>query len=201
MIGQAARPEVRGPAESARRRHTTTATRVGRSDSSTACPAQVARECRRYHTIRRAAAATRLMARGTLNCSESRRTIRRMEVEPAHGLLSGVFRLKVLVIGKGGREHALCWKLKQSPRVTGGLLCSGQRGHGARRAERVDRAGRSPRPGPVRQAGGDRPDRGRARGAAGQGDRRPLPARGAADLRAAQGRGRARGVARSSPRS
>jgi phosphoribosylamine--glycine ligase len=25
--------------------------------------------------------------------------------------------LKVLVIGKGGREHALCWKLKQSPRV------------------------------------------------------------------------------------
>ncbi len=26
--------------------------------------------------------------------------------------------LKVLVIGKGGREHALCWKLKQSRRVT-----------------------------------------------------------------------------------
>jgi len=25
--------------------------------------------------------------------------------------------VKVLVIGKGGREHALCWKLKQSPRV------------------------------------------------------------------------------------
>jgi phosphoribosylamine--glycine ligase len=25
--------------------------------------------------------------------------------------------LKVLVIGKGGREHVLCWKLKQSPRV------------------------------------------------------------------------------------
>jgi phosphoribosylamine--glycine ligase len=28
-----------------------------------------------------------------------------------------VAALKVLVIGKGGREHALCWKLKQSPRV------------------------------------------------------------------------------------
>src|SRR3954454_10177670 len=33
------------------------------------------------------------------------------------GTVSGVGALKVLVIGKGGREHALCWKLKQSPRV------------------------------------------------------------------------------------
>jgi len=31
--------------------------------------------------------------------------------------------LNVLVIGKGGREHALCWKLKQSPRV-GKVFCA-----------------------------------------------------------------------------
>lgn len=31
--------------------------------------------------------------------------------------------MKVLVVGGGGREHALCWKLKASPRVTG-LYCA-----------------------------------------------------------------------------
>lgn len=30
----------------------------------------------------------------------------------------GEFALKVLVVGKGGREHALCWRLKQSPKVS-----------------------------------------------------------------------------------
>jgi len=32
--------------------------------------------------------------------------------------------MKVLVIGKGGREHALCWRLNQSPSVWG-LFCAG----------------------------------------------------------------------------
>jgi phosphoribosylamine---glycine ligase len=36
--------------------------------------------------------------------------------------------LKVLVIGKGGREHALCWKLKQSPRVSGVFCAPGNAG-------------------------------------------------------------------------
>jgi phosphoribosylamine--glycine ligase len=36
--------------------------------------------------------------------------------------------LKVLVIGKGGREHALCWKLKQSRRVSGVFCAPGNAG-------------------------------------------------------------------------
>jgi len=36
--------------------------------------------------------------------------------------------LKVLVIGKGGREHALCWKLKQSSRVTAVFCAPGNAG-------------------------------------------------------------------------
>src|SRR5438034_977286 len=40
----------------------------------------------------------------------------------------GVKALKVLVIGKGGREHALCWKLRQSPRVATVFCAPGNAG-------------------------------------------------------------------------
>ena len=36
--------------------------------------------------------------------------------------------MKVLVIGQGGREHALVWKLKQSPKVTEVICCPGNAG-------------------------------------------------------------------------
>ncbi|WZO96730.1 phosphoribosylamine--glycine ligase [Isosphaeraceae bacterium EP7] len=36
--------------------------------------------------------------------------------------------MKVLVVGKGGREHALCWKLKQSPKVRAVFCAPGNAG-------------------------------------------------------------------------
>ena len=42
--------------------------------------------------------------------------------------------MKVLVIGSGGREHALVWKLRQSPRITK-LYCAPGNGGIAEEAE------------------------------------------------------------------
>jgi phosphoribosylamine--glycine ligase len=36
--------------------------------------------------------------------------------------------MKVLIIGAGGREHALAWKLAQSPNVTQLLVAPGNAG-------------------------------------------------------------------------
>ena len=45
--------------------------------------------------------------------------------------------MNILVIGSGGREHTLCWKLKQSPSV-GEIYCSAGNGGTARDAINVD---------------------------------------------------------------
>src|SRR5271166_4395774 len=63
----------------------------------------------------------------TRGCSQPR-IHSRIRWDSAHRLLWGVSRLKVLVVGKGGREHALCWKLKQSSRVTGVFCAPGNAG-------------------------------------------------------------------------
>ena len=36
--------------------------------------------------------------------------------------------MKVLLIGSGGREHALAWKIRQSPRVDGLFIAPGNAG-------------------------------------------------------------------------
>src|SRR5580692_994590 len=41
----------------------------------------------------------------------------------SRGVLPEALRMKILVIGGGGREHALVWKLKQSSRVEK-ILCA-----------------------------------------------------------------------------
>ena len=44
--------------------------------------------------------------------------------------------MKVLVIGSGGREHALAWKLKQSARVTEVIVAPGNAGTARERGVR-----------------------------------------------------------------
>ena len=52
--------------------------------------------------------------------------------------------MKVLVIGGGGREHALAWKLAQSPRVQTVFVAPGNGGT-ARRAAAAERGDHRPR--------------------------------------------------------
>ena len=47
--------------------------------------------------------------------------------------------MKILIVGSGGREHALAWKIAQSPRLTRAILRPGERRDRSCRREHPDR--------------------------------------------------------------
>ena len=100
--------------------------------------------------------------------------------------------MNILVVGGGGREHALAWKIAQSPRVAKVFVAPGNGGTAARvrahqHSRRHDRRSRD-----VRDERADRAHDRRARGPARRGHRRCLPCGRIAYLRRHEGRGAAR---------
>lgn len=49
-------------------------------------------------------------------------------------------RLRVLIVGNGGREHALAWKLSQSPRVDTVFVAPGNGGTGSGASDKIQNA-------------------------------------------------------------
>ena len=78
---------------------------------------------------------------------------------------SRVSPMKILVVGSGGREHALAWKLAAEPGVSRRHLRTRQRRHRPDRPHRAGRRRRHPGPARPRAPRGHRPD-GRRPGAA-----------------------------------
>ena len=89
----------------------------------------------------------------------------------------GGLRMNILIIGNGGREHALAWKIAQSPRAERVFVAPGNAGTDID-GENVDiHADRFPGPDPLRQGKRGGADGGRARGPAGRRHRRCLRGR------------------------
>ena len=74
--------------------------------------------------------------------------------------------MKLLVIGSGGREHALAWKLAQSPRVQKVFVAPGNGGTATENGVENVAITADPGSGRLREEGKDPPHRGRSGGAA-----------------------------------
>ena len=102
--------------------------------------------------------------------------------------------MKLLVIGSGGREHALAWKLTQSPRVQKVFVAPGNGGTATENGVENVADHRHRGAHRLRQEGEDPAHRGRPRGAARRGRGRRVSRRRAEDLRPEPRRGAARSV-------
>ena len=91
--------------------------------------------------------------------------------------------MNILVIGGGGREHALAWKIAQSPRVAKVFVAPGNAGTALEPGLTNVAITSIPDLVAFAQSGAGRADRGRPGGPAGRGHRRRVSRRGAADLR------------------